>query len=165
MRVRRNNRGLRRHYLYMTWYHMRSRCNDPTHVDFQRYGARGITVDPAWMEFPTFCAGITREIGRRPEGFELDRIDNDGPYAPGNVRWADGTTQANNRRTNCKLSHAGRTMTLAQWSKETGVGRRTISMRIKAYGWTVEEALSTPSRKYSLATSIKAQPNKSNGKF
>lgn len=86
------------HPLYWTWRRMIERCENPKHDNYRYYGARGIKVCARWRHsFPTFLA----DIGERPPATTLDRIDNDGPYEPGNVRWADGSTQRLNRRRKC----------------------------------------------------------------
>lgn len=74
---------------------MRQRCNRPNHPAYKNYGGRGISVCPEWSSFQTFL----EDVGERPgPEFSLDRIDNDGDYEPGNVRWATRSTQALNRR-------------------------------------------------------------------
>lgn len=81
---------------YVSWQSMKSRCLNPNTAKYPHYGGRGITIYEPWVEsFEAFLA----YMGPRPEGLSLDRIDPDGDYEPGNVRWADITTQNQNRRT------------------------------------------------------------------
>lgn len=82
------------HPLYATWKSMRQRCNDPNSSSYPRYGGRGIQVCSRWDDFQTFLA----DMGERPEGKTLDRIDNDGGYEPSNCRWATRSQQEKNKR-------------------------------------------------------------------
>ena len=82
------------HPLYWAWKTMRSRCNNPNVKEYQIYGARGIKVCKRWEDFAKFLA----DVGERPPGHTLDRIDNDKGYFPSNVRWATPSTQMKNRR-------------------------------------------------------------------
>ena len=79
---------------YHVWKHMRERCNNPKHLRYARYGGRGIRVDPRWDSFAQFFA----DMGERPPGKTLDRIDVDGPYAPSNCRWATDAEQARDKQ-------------------------------------------------------------------
>lgn len=125
---------------YRSWQSMRQRCNDPECKDYRNYGARGIKVCDRWEDFAAFYA----DMGDRPIGTTLDRIDNSGNYEPSNCRWADQKTQSNNRRANVVLTYDGKSLTVAQWSEIVGVERKTIEYRIRS-GWATERALTTPS--------------------
>ena len=95
---RHRTHGMRRHPLYNTWAKMRSRCDNAADPAYPRYGGRGISVTASWQGpdgFPNFVA----DVGERPSrSHSIDRINNDGDYEPGNVRWATPKQQANNRR-------------------------------------------------------------------
>lgn len=85
----------RRSGAYTSWVSMKQRCCNPQNPDFAEYGGRGITVCQAWKHsFDAFYA----DMGDRPKGCSLDRINNDLGYSPDNCRWADKWQQANNRR-------------------------------------------------------------------
>lgn len=90
--------GLSKDPLYGTWKMMRARCQVPTTKQYADYGGRGIRVCEQWEDVSVFLADIARVLGMRPEGCTLDRIDNDGNYEPGNVRWASREQQVANRR-------------------------------------------------------------------
>lgn len=85
---------LRRSPTYNSWMNMIQRCTNPNRPDWERYGGRGITVCEAWSDFATFLA----DMGERPTGRTLDRVDNEGGYEPDNCRWATAVEQRRNQR-------------------------------------------------------------------
>ncbi|MCP1937365.1 MULTISPECIES: hypothetical protein [Bradyrhizobium] len=130
------------HPLRATWNNMRQRCLNPKNHKFRIYGARGITIDPAWSCFEQFVA----DVGPRPEGHTLDRKDNDGPYSKDNCRWASAQAQGLNKRNTSRYTLAGETLTRGAWAKKTGIPERTLRWRIEEKGWPVGRALTTPVR-------------------
>ena len=108
--------------LYKAWSDMKSRCNNQNHRSYHNYGARGIRVCDEWSEnYQTFYEDVSELPYFNEPGYSLDRIDNDGNYEPGNVRWADRVTQLNNKRSNKRISYKGETHTAAEWMRILGI--------------------------------------------
>ncbi len=85
------------HYLRVTWRGIKYRTTNPNCASYPRYGGRGIKFHTPWLNsFDLFKSYIVKELGERPEGYSIDRIDNDGNYEPGNVRWASAAVQKQN---------------------------------------------------------------------
>ena len=121
-----------------SWENMLARCYDSSCKSFSNYGGAGITVCETWRHsFKSFFA----DLGPRPIGHTLDRIDSSKGYFKENCRWATNKEQANNRSNNRRLAHNGKTMTISQWADELGLTHTCISMRLKR-GWPVHRALS-----------------------
>lgn len=120
---------------------MHTRCTNKKHPKFRLYGGRGIAVCARWKSFEAFLA----DMGERPVGTTLDRVDRNGNYEPGNCRWATDGEQNRNRSTNVHLTFRGDTLTVAEWARRLGLLKSTIRGRLKA-GWIVEDALSVPVR-------------------
>lgn len=128
--------------LYHLWDTMTQRCENPNAQHFERYGRRGITVCDEWRnDFKAFY-DWSMEHGWK-KGLSIDRIDNNGPYAPWNCRWVDRKTQANNKSTNIILTYEGKSMTLKQWSEDLGWSYSCLHHRYTR-GWTADKILSTP---------------------
>lgn len=128
---------------YAAWASMIRRCHDATDDKFHLYGERGIHVCDAWRGDAGF-ATWKRDMGPRPSlKHSVDRIDNDKGYEPGNCRWATQSEQMNNTRVNRRLTVDGKTMTLAQWGRETGLAPTVIHCRISR-GWTIDDAVKAP---------------------
>lgn len=125
---------------YIAWKAMRQRCNDPNSIGYPNYGGRGIKVCDRWDDFSLFFA----DIGPAPSTAHTpERIDNDGNYEPGNVRWATRAEQSRNTRVNHLLTFQGRTQPVVDWADELGLKRDTVYRRLYR-GWSIEKTLTTP---------------------
>lgn len=118
---------------------MRSRCTNPNVDSFPLYGGRGFRVCERWRSY----AGFLADMGECPPGMTLERVDPNGNYEPGNVRWATPREQANNRRSNRVLEHNGERHTAADWARRLGMRPQTLIQRLR-YGWSVARALTEP---------------------
>jgi hypothetical protein len=119
---------------------MHSRCYDPSNDRFTRYGGRGIYVCQRWHSFDAYYADMGDPPG---PNYSVDRIDNDGPYAPENCRWATSSQQARNRRDTHKITVDGVTQSLTGWSESSGIPRTAIRKRLKL-GWPEKDAVTIP---------------------
>lgn len=126
---------------HRAWTNMRGRCENPSDTYFAEYGGRGIRVCDRWAVFENFLA----DMGRRPSSrHSLDRFpDNNGNYEPRNVRWATPEQQGNNKRNNLLVEFGGERLTVAEWSRRTGIPYGTLRAR-SAAGWSPEEMLTLP---------------------
>lgn len=140
-RERTTTHGLTSSIHYDRWWNMMDRCYNDRCSAYADYGGRGIKVCAAWHDIAVFV----REL---PDGYfegaEIDRIENDGDYEPGNVRWSTRQGNSSNRRTNRDITHLGRTQTLSAWADEYGMPRTRLWQRIVDFGWDIEKALETP---------------------
>lgn len=122
---------------YTCWQQMKDRCLNPNSYMFSHCGGRGISIFPEWIsDFSAFY----RDVGPRPEGTSLDRINNDGNYEPGNVRWATRSEQARNKRNNRYLESHGKRLTIGDWAKSLGISQQSIYRHLKkgkSFDWIV----------------------------
>lgn len=125
---------------YISWRNMKARCLYKSMGNYERYGAKGITFDPKWQSYYAFL----EDMGERPEGMTLDRIDSNKGYFKENCRWATPSQQQANRRNCMHLTYKGITQTSAEWSRSLGLTKAAVWQRIVKYGWTVEQALTLP---------------------
>lgn len=116
-------------HLYKSWMSMRRRCSVPNNKKYKRYGGRGIRVCEEWQ---TDFMAFLRDMGERPKGTTLDRIDNNGNYCKENCRWADKWTQASNTSTNKYTTVDGEVMTYAQAGRKLGLKKSTLRSYIRA---------------------------------
>ena len=125
---------------YNAWSAMRQRCTNPQLPTWGRYGGRGIKVSPLWDSFDRFL----QDVGPAPSpSHSLDRINPDGDYEPGNVRWATPSGQARNRTNTRHLTFKGETHCLQEWAAIVGITPGALGHRLKA-GWDLEQAMTTP---------------------
>lgn len=144
------------HPLYSTWSGMRARCRNPNFRQWNNYGGRGITICERWDDFSKFA----EDMGERPEGCSLDRIDNDKGYSPENCRWADRKQQQKNRSNALFVTIEGETFRLMDLAKSSGVDRATLMDRVKR-GLPYAQVIS---REKLLDTTGLALGGKANGK-
>lgn len=110
-----------------SWQAMKTRCLNARHIAFHLYGGRGISVCDRWMTFETFL----KDMGPRPTGASLERIDSDGDYEPDNCRWANRQEQSRNRRTSPLLTINGVTKRAADWAFENDLRPGLIHERLE----------------------------------
>lgn len=125
---------------YNSWRAMKERCQNPNNVGYLLYGGRGIVVCEKWQQFE----GFLEDMGERPEGMTLDRIDPNGNYDRLNCRWASASDQARNKTNFTIITYNGVDKTVREWADDFGLPRRTLSRRLLNLGWAVEKALLTP---------------------
>lgn len=136
--------GMTRTPTWRSWSSMMTRCYNENHKGFKYWGGRGITVCDRWKNFENFLA----DMGSRPAGNSIDRIDNDSGYEPSNCRWATAAQQLSNTRKSRLITWGGETLCISAWARKLGMTPRQLHGRINA-GWTIEEAFTKPRDSYS----------------
>jgi len=132
--------GMSKTSTYSAWLAMRKRCNNPNSEDYPLYGGRGIKVCSRWDSFENFYS----DMGTRPKGLSIDRIDVNGDYTPENCRWVNAKVQARNKRNSRIVSFNGATKHIREFCEELGLNASTIMTRVDQQKWSVDRALSTP---------------------
>lgn len=128
---------------YKIWKNMRNRCYNQHNHKYSRYGGRGICVCKRWDDFWAFY----HDMGKRPHGMTLDRIDVNGNYEPNNCRWADIKTQNNNRTTTIKVRIGDTIKSVKEWADIYGISDLTVRDRFYR-GWDIVKAITTPAGRY-----------------
>lgn len=123
---------------YKTWSKMIGRCENPRDGGFSDYGGRGITVCRRWRSsFENFLA----DMGPRPAGLTIERVDNNKGYSPANCRWATRAEQRLNTRRTVRLTYRGETLPLKEWAKRVGISYAALYLRVHRRHWPVARAL------------------------
>lgn len=133
---------------YWRWNGMRDRCNNPKNKHWKDYGGRGIKCCERWDSFENFLA----DMGERPKGMQLDRIDNNKGYSKENCRWVTCSQNGRNKRDSIYLTFNGETKHIKEWAERTGIPYDSIRNRIK-HGWEVDRILTQPTRKRTATNS------------
>lgn len=129
---------------YVTWEAIKQRCCNPNADGYENYGGRGITVCDRWHNsFEEFF----NDMGERPKGHTIERIDNEKGYFKRNCRWATKRQQASNRRNTLLISYDREEKTLTEWAREYGMERGVLWHRLYNMKWPMNIALTKPVRK------------------
>ncbi len=130
--------------VYLIWKTMIKRCHNPNDQNFRHYGGRGIHVCEAWRKsFIQFY----NDVGPRPDGLTLERLDNSKGYEPGNAAWRSRHDQTRNKRNNIFYFHRGENLILRDIFRIYGTAKvnlTTVRRRVFVMGWSVAEAISKP---------------------
>lgn len=127
---------------YYTWQNMKKRCDDVNNPRYDDYGGRGISYDDRWRDFNNFY----RDMGPRPKGMTLDRIDNNKGYSAENCRWASRKQQQRNMRRNRFVEWNGESRTVSEWAEILQVNKSLIISRLNR-GWPIEKTMTKPSER------------------
>lgn len=136
--------GLGTSKTYYSWVEMKRRCLNKTRWEYLRYGARGITVCKRWLKFANFL----EDMGIKPDGTTLDRLDGTRGYYKENCRWATAREQIINRSITRWITFRGETRCLSDWAVATGLPAHRIAQRIDNWGWSIKDALTQPIQPY-----------------
>ncbi len=125
---------------YKSWQKMKERCLVPSCPSFKDYGDRGITICARWLNsFENFYA----DMGKKPEGYSIERINNEIGYTPENCKWATRAEQNANKRSNVHITHNGERLMIRDWSRRLGGDDWLVGGRLKR-GWDEIRAVTTP---------------------
>jgi hypothetical protein len=129
--------GMYRTPTWKSWNMMIQRTTNPIATGYERYGGKGVKVCEEWRDFRNFL----RDMGVRPEGTSIDRIDGSGDYTPENCKWSTRKQQTANSSVPRWITFNGITLCMSDWAKKLCISLNTLSNRLNAYGWSIERAL------------------------
>lgn len=144
--------GIRRVHrtTYISWSGMKQRCDYKGHIEYHRYGGRGISYVPRWKDFSKFLS----DMGPKPDGTSLDRRDNNGMYCPENCKWSTKNEQSTNRSNNVFVNWEGERMALSQLTRKLQISYDLVHKWHRTMGLPIKDAVSLAS-KQSLAANNK----------
>jgi hypothetical protein len=142
MSITKTIHGEKRTPTWNSWNSMHQRCRQKSHKSYADYGGRGIAVCERWSEYVNF----REDMGHRPPGTQLDRVDNSRGYSPDNCRWATCKQNNNNRRSSRLIEWRGETHTLTEWTEILGIDRMTVGKRLSS-GWDIDRAFTVPPKR------------------
>ena len=125
---------------YITWENMKARCFNPRNNHYKDYGGRGITVCDRWLKFENFLS----DMGPKPFGLSIERMNNNGNYEPSNCKWATRQEQAHNTRRNRWITFKGERLRFSEWAQRLGITYTSLYRRLKL--WPLDKALTQPKR-------------------
>lgn len=132
--------GMSKTGTHKSWESMKQRCLNPNASDYHRYGGRGVTVCSRWKDsFENFLA----DMGERPEGKSLDRIESEKGYEPNNCKWSTPREQQLNKRSNPTIIYQGRSVAVAVLAREIGIPSSILIWRLNNC-WDIDRAVNTP---------------------
>lgn len=133
---------------YSSYQAMKTRCYNRSHQQYKDYGGRGVKVCDRWLGENGF-QHFLEDMGPRPEGMSIDRIDVNGDYCPENCRWATAKEQASNRRAKFMrlIEYNGELKSMSEWARELGFPVYLLFNRIDIYHWSTKKAFETPWKK------------------
>lgn len=134
---RNTTHGLSKTREYKIWKSMIARCHKKSNSSYPSYGGRGIVVCATWRKsFEAFIG----DMGKCPDGLQIERIDNNGPYSKENCRWASRIEQCSNTRRNRYIKFGGKTLTVSEWSRQLGITQMALWKRLNR-GMPLKRAL------------------------
>lgn len=142
-RERMAKHGMGKHPLYNTWKSMKNRCLNKNDKDYTKYGGRGITMNPAWIDVKVYVKDIEKHIGKRPDGMTIDRIDNDKGYYIENLQYADASQQNINKRYSNSMGEKFKNISEAYNGVTKGYEIRVCRNKYRRYAYTkrIEDAI------------------------